>query len=108
MRDVRFITASATDAARFPACLSLADRTQGVGILKLDYFDQCVAASDWLLLIALVKNEVIGVATARVLPSDGFSYYEPFGKEAAQRLFSDNRVGSMNFASVTEEWQGRG
>lgn len=105
---VEFITADASHASLFPECLSLVDRTQGVGILKLEDFFQRASDPDRLLIITLTEGRVIGAATARLLPPNGFTYYERFGKEAVHLLFRDNKVGSLDFASVTELWQGRG
>src|SRR5438094_91831 len=91
----------------FSECLALVDRTQGKGIFSLDYFGRCVSEGNRLLLMALLEGRLVGVASARVLPADGFGYYSPFGQEAIA-LFQKQRVGSMETASVLESSQGQG
>jgi ribosomal protein S18 acetylase RimI-like enzyme len=93
----------------FPECLALVDRTQGKGIYTPEYFSRCASGEgDGMVLVALLEGKLAGVATARVLPEDGFTYYTPFGKEAVEQLFQQHRVGSMETASVTESLQGQG
>ena len=105
--EIKFVKANATHAPLFPACHALVNRTQGENLVTVDYFAQAISNAERLLVLALLKGELIGVATARQLPSDGFAYYAPFGKEAVE-LFQRHRVGSMDCASVQEPWQGQG
>lgn len=105
--EIEFVKADATHAPLFPACHALVNRTQGQNLVTADYFATAIANPDQLLVLALLKGELIGVASARRLSSDRFAYYAPFGKEAIE-LLQRHRVGSMDSASVQEPWQGRG
>jgi GNAT superfamily N-acetyltransferase len=105
--EVEFVKADATHASLFPACHALVNRTQGKNIVAADYFAKAISNPAQFLVLALLKGELIGVASARQLSSDGFAYYAPFGKEAVE-LFQRHRIGSMDSASVLEQWQGQG
>ncbi|MEO5803594.1 MAG: GNAT family N-acetyltransferase, partial [Verrucomicrobiota bacterium] len=107
LNQIEFVKADASHASFFPVCRALVDRTQGKNVFPADYYTQCIANPDQLLLLALLKGELVGVASARRLPSDGSAYYAPFGNEAVE-LFRQHRVGSMESASVEESWQGHG
>jgi GNAT superfamily N-acetyltransferase len=108
IQKIQIIRAGPEHSSLFPECLALVDRTQGEGILVLDYFERCASESDKLLLLALLDGNLVGVAAARVLPQDGFDYYLPFGREAVLDLFQHHRVGLMSTASVVEPLQGQG
>ena len=71
---IHFIKASSSHSPFFPQCLSLVDRTQGKGIFDLNYFERHASETDKLLLLALLEDKLVGLAGARVLPSDGFDY----------------------------------
>jgi hypothetical protein len=106
---LRILRGESEHLSLFPECLALVDRTQGKGICAPDYFGRCASGEgDRVLFIALLEGKLAGVATARVLPEDGFEYYAPFGKEAVEQLFQQHRVGSMETASVAELLQGQG
>jgi GNAT superfamily N-acetyltransferase len=104
---LQILKADARHASFFPQCVALVDRTQGTNVFAKDYFHQCISNPDRVLILAVLGDELIGVATARRLSSEGSSYYAPFGTEALA-LFQRNCVGSLECASVQESWQGRG
>jgi GNAT superfamily N-acetyltransferase len=105
---IQIIRAGPGHSSLLPECLALVDRTQGKGIITLDYLERCASESDKLLLLALLDGSLAGVAAARVVPQDGFDYYLPFGREAVLDLFQHYRVGLMSLASVVEPLQGQG
>lgn len=104
--EIEFVKADATHASFFPACRALVDRTQG-NILAPDYFEHAIARPEQHLLLALLQNDLIGVASACPLTPKDFAFYAPFGKKTIE-LLQRHRVGSLQFASVREDWQGRG
>lgn len=105
--EIEFVKADATHAPLFPSCHALVNRTQGENLVTADYFAKATSNPEQFLVLALLKGELIGVASARQLSSDRFAYYAPFGKKVVE-LFQRHRVGSMDSASVQEQWQGQG
>jgi len=109
IQKLRILRRGSEHLSLFPECLALVDRTQGKGICAPDYFGRCASGEgDRMLFIALLEGKLAGVATARVLPEDGFEYYAPFGREPVQQLFQRHQVGSMEIVSVAESLQGQG
>jgi GNAT superfamily N-acetyltransferase len=107
MKDLRIIRGEPQHAKLFPECLSLLERTQGRNVFTLEYLERCASEGNRVLFIALVSGEIAGVATARVLGTEEFAHYAPFGPDVAV-LFRQNRVGSFETASVRELMQGKG
>ncbi len=68
---IEFVKATTTHASLFPACHALVGRTQGKNIVPVDYFAQTISSPEQLVVLALRKDELIGVASARRLPPDG-------------------------------------
>jgi GNAT superfamily N-acetyltransferase len=96
-------------SALYPEANALLNRTQGEGLFAADYLEQCARDPDTVIVLALDDaRRLEGVATARVLPADGFDYYLGFGDTLVRDLFARHRVGSMETASVIESRQGRG
>jgi GNAT superfamily N-acetyltransferase len=109
IQKLRILRGGSDHLSLFAECLALVDRTQGKGFCAPDYFGRCASGEgDRVLFIALLEGKLAGVATARVLPEEGFEYYVPFGREAVERLFQQHKVGSMEIVSVAESLQGKG
>jgi len=107
MSGLKFIQASLDQSALFSDCVALLDRTQGIGVYTSDHLARCASETDRILLLALLQERLVGVASGLVLPQEAPRGYAAFGRDVVD-LFDHHRVGSLNMASVEESWQGRG
>lgn len=94
-----------TDQACFDEALDLLNRTQGVGLFKMDYLTKSIEDPDSYVTAIFDENKIIAISIAKVI--DEFSFYEPFVPDISETL-AKKTVGSFSTLCVSEEYQGKG
>lgn len=93
------------DQSCFDEALDLLNRTQGVGLFKMDYLTTSI--DDPLSYVTAIfdENKIIAISIAKVI--NEFDFYEPFLPGIGETL-SKKIVGSFSTLCVSEEYQGQG
>jgi GNAT superfamily N-acetyltransferase len=79
----------------------------GEGMYPLERLREDAADPEVLFLVALSGETVVGAALARLLYAADVDYYIRFG-DAAERLFREHRVGSLEAMAVAPGWRRQG
>lgn len=85
--------------------LEMMNRTQGVGLFRLQYITSKIEREDALALGGFIDGELISVGCAEIITD--FNYYVPFDHTIQQRL-GNSKVGSFCTLCVREDLQGKG
>lgn len=100
-------TATEADSFCFSDALDLLNRTQGVGLFKLDYIQSRLNSQNSIFVAAFYGNELVGAASTRVYDPKEGAEYMLFGDES-RRFLEGGKCGWMETSSVREDLQGFG
>lgn len=93
------------DQSCFDEALDLLNRTQGVGLFKMDYLTRSIHDPDSYVTAIFDGSKIIAISIAKVI--NEFDFYEPFVPGISETL-SNKIVGSFSTLCVSEEYQGKG